>query len=58
MTIVKTTDGSGNAVAGIIDDANLPEVVATLAGFNTIYVTSTTAQSAEQLANHWAALIG
>ena len=45
MTIVKTTDGSGNAVAGIIDDANLPEVVATLAGFNTIYVTSTTAQS-------------
>ncbi|MGO3499045.1 arginine repressor [Leuconostoc falkenbergense] len=58
MTIIKTTDGSGNAVAGIIDDANLPEVVATLAGFNTIYVTSTTAQSAEQLANHWAALIG
>ena len=27
MTIIKTTDSSGNAVAGIIDDANLPEAV-------------------------------
>ncbi|AFT81599.1 arginine repressor [Leuconostoc carnosum] len=58
MTIVKTTDSSGNTVAGIIDDANLPEVVATLAGFDTIYVTSPDEESASKLTAHWSTLIG
>lgn len=58
MTIIKTTDSSGNAVAGIIDDANLPEVIATLAGFDTIYVTSPDEASAEVLTARWSALIG
>lgn len=58
MTIIKTTDSSGNAVAGIIDDADLPEVVATLAGFDTIYVTSLDEASAEVLTARWSALIG
>ena len=58
MTIIKTTDSSGNAVAGIIDDAHLPEVVATLAGFDTIYVTSPDDASAEVLTARWSALIG
>jgi len=58
MTIIKTTDSSGNAVAGIIDDANLPEVIATLAGFDTIYVTSPDEASAEALTKRWSALIG
>lgn len=58
MTIVKTTDSSGNAVAGIIDDANLSEVIATLAGFDTIYVTSPDEVSAEVLTARWSALIG
>ena len=58
MTIIKTTDSSGNAVAGIIDDAHLPEVVATLAGFDTIYVTSPDEASAELLTARWSALIG
>lgn len=58
LTIIKTTDGSGNSVAGIIDDANLPEVITTLAGFNTIYVTSKNETDAAKLADHWAELIG
>lgn len=58
MTIIKTTDSSGNAVAGIIDDAHLPEVVATLAGFDTIYVTSPDEASAATLTARWSALIG
>ncbi|MGX7051582.1 arginine repressor [Leuconostoc palmae] len=58
MTIIKTTDSSGNAVAGVIDDANLPEVVATLAGFDTIYITSPDEESAAVLTKRWAALIG
>ncbi|WP_220739239.1 arginine repressor [Leuconostoc miyukkimchii] len=58
MTIIKTTDSSGNAVAGIIDDANLPEVIATLAGFDTIYVASPDEASAEALTKRWSALIG
>ncbi|WP_294977342.1 arginine repressor [uncultured Leuconostoc sp.] len=58
MTIIKTTDSSGNAVAGIIDDANLPQVIATLAGFDTIYVTSPDEVSAEALTKRWSALIG
>ncbi|CAM3013363.1 MULTISPECIES: arginine repressor [Leuconostoc] len=58
MTIIRTTDSSGNAVAGIIDDANLPQVIATLAGFDTIYVTSPDEVSAEALTKRWSALIG
>ena len=58
LTIINTTDGSGNSVAGIIDDANLPEVITTLAGFNTIYVTSKNETDAAKLADHWAELIG
>ena len=50
MTIVKTTQGNGNRLAAIIDDANIPEVVATLAGHNTIYVTSPSVTDAEKLA--------
>ena len=45
MTIVKTTQGNGNRLAAII-----PEVVATLAGHNTIYVTSPSVTAAEKLA--------
>lgn len=58
MTIIKTTDSSGNAVGSIIDDAHLPEVVATLAGFDTIYVTSPDEASAEVLTTRWSALVG
>jgi transcriptional regulator of arginine metabolism len=58
MTIIRTTDSRGNAVAGIIDDANLPQVIATLAGFDTIYVTSPDEVSAEALTKRWSALIG
>jgi len=51
MTIVKTTQGNGNRLAAVIDDADLPEVVATLAGHNTIYVTSPSVAAAQTLAD-------
>ncbi|MCT3075851.1 arginine repressor [Leuconostoc citreum] len=58
MTIIKTTDSTGNALAGVIDDADLPEVIATLAGFDTIYVTTPDDKSAAALTARWSALIG
>ncbi|WP_405196833.1 arginine repressor [Weissella ceti] len=56
MTILKTSKGNGNRIAASIDAAQLPEVVATLAGHDTIYVTSPSSEEAEKLAelfNHW-----
>ena len=53
MTVVKTTQGNGNRLAALIDAANLAEVLATLAGHNTIYVTSPSAEAAEKLAQRF-----
>lgn len=56
MTILKTSKGNGNRIAASIDAAQLPEVVATLAGHDTIYVTSPSSDEAEKLAelfNRW-----
>ncbi|WP_447409228.1 arginine repressor [Weissella confusa] len=53
MTVVKTTQGNGNRLAALIDAANLSEVIATLAGHNTIYVTSPSAEDAEKLAQRF-----
>jgi transcriptional regulator of arginine metabolism len=53
---VKTTQGNGNRLAAMIDDADIPEVVGTLAGHNTIYVTTTSASVAIDIAgqfNKW-----
>ncbi|MGO3468704.1 MAG: arginine repressor [Weissella hellenica] len=56
MIVVKTTQGNGNRLAAMIDDADIPEVVGTLAGHNTIYVTTTSASDAIEIAeqfNKW-----
>jgi len=56
MTILKTSKGNGNRIAASIDMAQLPEVVATLAGHDTIYVTSPSVDVAKKLAetfNSW-----
>ncbi|MBU7455758.1 arginine repressor [Leuconostoc fallax] len=53
MIVIKTTDSSGNVLAGVLDDAHLPEIVGTLAGFDTIYVTSHDEQEAKTLYNKW-----
>lgn len=56
MIVVKTTQGNGNRLAAMIDAAEMPEVIGTLAGHNTIYVTTSTAEAAIALAdqfNNW-----
>lgn len=56
MTIIKTTSGNGNRLAALLDEADLPGVVGTLAGHDTIYVTSRDESAASTLAeqlNAW-----
>lgn len=56
MIVVKTTQGNGNRLAAMIDDADMPEIVGTLAGHNTIYVTTRSADIALTVAeqfNQW-----
>lgn len=56
MVVVKTTQGNGNRLAAMIDDADMPEIVGTLAGHNTIYVTTRSADVALTVAeqfNQW-----
>ncbi|MBM7544223.1 arginine repressor [Periweissella beninensis] len=40
MNIIKTLPANGNLLAALIDEAELPSVVGTLAGHDTIYMTS------------------
>lgn len=58
LTIIKTTAGNGNRLAALIDDANLVTVIATLAGHDTIYVTSPDNAAAQQFMAQFAAMIG
>lgn len=56
MIVVKTTQGNGNRLAAMIDDADMPEIVGTLAGHNTIYVTTRSSDVALTVAeqfNQW-----
>jgi transcriptional regulator of arginine metabolism len=53
MIIVKTISASANVLSTYIEDAQIPDVIATLAGFDTIYVTCRDAQGAEKLAASW-----
>jgi transcriptional regulator of arginine metabolism len=53
MVIVKTTAGNGNRLAAGIDAAGLPEVVGTLAGHDTIFVITPSAEVAELLNNRF-----
>ena len=56
MVVVKTTQGNGNRLAAMIDAAEMPDVIGTLAGHNTIYVTTPTADAAVALVeqfNNW-----
>lgn len=53
MIIVKTISASANVLSTYIEDAQSPDVIATLAGFDTIYVTCRSADAAEALAASW-----
>lgn len=49
MNIVKTLPANGNLLAALIDEQELPDVLATLAGHDTIYITSPTEDAAVRL---------
>ncbi|MCM0598773.1 arginine repressor [Periweissella fabalis] len=40
MNVVRTLPANGNLLAALIDEQQLPDVLATLAGHDTIYITS------------------
>ncbi|MDR3190276.1 MAG: arginine repressor [Lactobacillaceae bacterium] len=53
MLVIKTTSGNGNRLAALIDGAGLDSVIGTLAGHDTIYVTSPSVQAATALATEF-----
>ncbi|HEY4399208.1 MAG TPA: arginine repressor [Lactobacillaceae bacterium] len=57
ILVVRTIENSANALAALIDDAQLPGVVGSLAGFDTIFVTCQNAQAAQELAAEWQVLL-
>lgn len=49
VNIIKTTPNDGNRLAAVFDDTQMPEIVGTLAGFDTIVVFSPDEALATQL---------
>ena len=49
LVVLKTNPGSANAVALALDTANLPEIVGTIAGDDTIFIAASDLPSAHQL---------
>ncbi|AVK99728.1 arginine repressor [Pediococcus inopinatus] len=49
VNIIKTASNDGNRLAAVFDDTKMPEVVGTLAGFDTIVVFSPNQELAAQL---------
>ena len=40
MIVVKTNDGAANLVGDIIDKMNIPEILGSIAGDNTLFITT------------------
>lgn len=49
MNVVKTSARNANVIAAIIDDLALPEIVGTLAGFDTLVLISQSSQDAQKV---------
>jgi transcriptional regulator of arginine metabolism len=58
LVVIRTLPGSANAVARAIDVAQLPEVLGTIAGDDTIFVAPAGAVRPRRLAGRLAALLG
>ena len=56
--IIKTLPHNGDLLAEMIDQQNLPEVAATIAGHDTILVFSTDENNAQQMQSYFQSLIG
>ena len=52
LVLVKAQPGTASGIAAAIDAADLPEVVGTLAGNDTILVVATSPESAEAFEGH------
>lgn len=53
MNVIKTLPSNGNLLAALIDDANFPQVVGTVAGHDTIVVISPDVEAAEWFYNQY-----
>lgn len=49
MTILHTTTGSADLVAALLDDLRLPEIVATMAGTDTLLIISPNEEQAQEV---------
>lgn len=58
INIIKTLPHNGDLLAEMIDQQNLPEVAATIAGHDTILVFSTDENNAQQMQSYFQSLIG
>ncbi len=58
INIIKTLPHNGDLLTEMIDQQNLPEVAATIAGQDTILVFSTNEDSARQMRDYFQSLIG
>ncbi|MCM0583503.1 ArgR family transcriptional regulator [Weissella diestrammenae] len=58
ITSISTTPGNGNRLAALIDNANLAEVVSTVAGHDTIHILSPSVAAAISLADQFRNWLG
>ncbi|GEL14231.1 arginine repressor [Pediococcus cellicola] len=49
VNVIKTTPNDGNRLAAVFDDTKMPEIVGTIAGFDTIVIFSPDQKQATQL---------
>ncbi len=58
MVVLKTMPGHANALAIEIDRARLPEILGTIAGDDTIFISTRTARQAKQLTDRFRQMAG
>jgi transcriptional regulator of arginine metabolism len=57
MVVIRTSPGNANTIAVALDNEELPEVVGTVAGDDTVFVVAPDAACAEKLRDHLLGLI-
>jgi transcriptional regulator of arginine metabolism len=57
MVVIQTSPGNANTIAVALDNEELPEVVGTVAGDDTVFVVAPDTASAEKLRDHLLGLI-
>lgn len=57
LVVIKTISGNGNAVAALIDGMNVPEIVGTIAGDDTVFAASLTDDDAANVTQRLTAML-